>query len=217
MRMTHVLVIVTLLCMGAWTLSAQTQQDQQQAQQKVQQTQEQAQRAQRDMSGQDSMHQDMSGQDKTQHGGMSGQGGTAQQMIAPALIQAPNEMQMQGKVLSHKDVDVQGDKSHRILRVQSQQGQVMMIDLGRKDRLPSGLEVNDGQWVIVTGVQGRLGNDNVLVAHNLANVYNFRGLAPGVESGQKLDDSSQNLGQKVPANEDVTGDQSRGSSKDRTD
>jgi hypothetical protein len=122
---------------------------------------------------------------------------------APALLSSPNDMQIQGKVLGKStDVDVEGDKEHRVVRVQTRGGQTMMVDLGVTDRIPEGFEVKEGQWVIVTGRQGRLGNDNVLVAHNVANVYNFMpgGAAYG---GTRLDDDNQSLQEK-------TGDDDRG-------
>ncbi len=170
MRMTWLAVMVAVLCVGAWTVSAQTQQDQQ------------------------AQQQSRSGMDSSQ-AGMSQHEGGAMRHPAPGLITAPNEMQIQGKVLGkYKDVDVQNDKEHRIVRVQTSEGRVVMVDLGRTGNLPKGFELNEGQWVIVTGTQGKLGNDNVLFARNFANVYNLPGGAAG--SGAKLEGSDQNLQDK---------------------
>lgn len=157
-------------------------------------------------------------------GGMSEPGATGQpgvarepgmgshQLLAPALIQSPNEMQIQGKVLSHKDASVPNDREHRMLRVQTKGGPVMEVDLGRKDRLPEGLNINDGQWVIVTGVRGQLNNQNVLVAHNLANVFNFtaEGSMPG---GGVMGGSS---GRTDKESKETSGDTTKDSTKDST-
>jgi hypothetical protein len=132
------------------------------------------------------------------HQGMEGH-----EVLAPALIQSPNEMQIQGKVVSHKNVGVASDKEHHVLRVQTKSGQIMDVDLGHKDRLPAGFDLKDGQWVIVTGVQGRLDNNNVLVAHNLASVYNFgaEGSMPSGSTG-KMDKETRDISKDY--NKDVS-------------
>lgn len=170
MRTSILAMMVTVLCVGAWAF-AQGQQG----------TMQEPQGAQRANEPTPSPGGAMNEPSMPGQAGMRG----GHQVLAPALIQSPNEMQIQGKVLSHKDVSVTGDKDHRIVRIQTKTGQTMDADLGRKDRLPSGLNINEGQWVIVTGVQGRLDNNNVLVAHNLASVFNFEagGSQPGGATG----------------------------------
>lgn len=178
MRSTRLAVLLMVMCVGAWSLSALAEQGQ---------------------TDKDATHvkptsptQGTSGQHQP------GMGGTAQRTLAPALMESPNEQQIQGKILGEsKDVDVEGDKEHRIVRVQTKDGKVVMVDLGRTDRLPDGLEVREGQWVLVTGVPGRVGNDQVLVAHNLANVFSFRPGASATGNGAALEDKDKSLREKI--------------------
>lgn len=125
--------------------------------------------------------------------------------LAQALVRSPNEIQIQGKYLDYKDVSVGNSKDtwvgraekdvgvgngkdHRLARIELKDGKIRNVDLGPKDNLPKDFGLNKDQWVIVTGVEGRLNNETVLVAHNWANVYNMaaEGTMPsGTTSGSE--------------------------------
>ena len=100
-------------------------------------------------------------------------GHTGHEVLAQALVRSPNDIQIQGKYLDYKDVSVPNSKDHRLARIELKDGKIHDVDLGPKDMLPKDFNLNKDQWVIVTGVEGRLNNESVLVAHNWANVYNM--------------------------------------------
>ncbi len=184
MRITAFAAIVAVVSLGAWGAIAQAQSGQGQPAQQQGQAQPGQQQPAQQQPGQQQW-----GPSVEQHGTAAqpgaGAGSTGGQMrpgqgevpAAAALITAPNQRQIQGRVLDSREVEVD-DVEHKVVRVRTKDGQVVQVDLGDQDRLPDGLDIREQQWVIVTGVPGQLKGEQVLTARNLANVFEFEGAAP---------------------------------------
>lgn len=133
--------------------------------------------------------------------------------LQQVLSQRPGDQLIQGQIVKTDDRDV-NDQEHRFLTLRSRTGQTIQVDLGLTDNLPDGFEVRENQWVLLAGQMSQVGNQQMFVAHTVANVFNLAtrgGVPPSGDPQRQQPQERQQQGSGASGSVNVGGHSAGGS------
>lgn len=97
--------------------------------------------------------------------------GAGGQTDLPAEAAAPSRPLIQGRVIDTRDVPLEGRRgAHRLVKVRTSAGRILVADLGRRDRLDKDVKLRRGESIALRGYWGRINGRPVLFATHIADL-----------------------------------------------
>lgn len=94
-----------------------------------------------------------------------------------------------GELVATRDVDLEGNTRHRLLKLQPRQGDSIVVDIGTPDPAAT-KDLQPGDRVIAVGRSGRINDQPVLFARNMGELYSA-GLTESSVKGTSAEQSRE--------------------------